>query len=78
MSEEQWIKQNYTTGTLDILGECIVWGNGTQYYGIYTPVDKFIEMFGGVIKTALDNGDDVKEAIRASDPENGKGFNDIL
>ena len=75
---ENWIKQNYTVGRLDVLGECIVWGNGHIFYGIYTPIDRFIEMFGDAIQAALDNGDDVREAIRATDPENEKGFNDIL
>ncbi|MGN7359447.1 hypothetical protein ACTHPF_20600 [Paenibacillus sp. SAF-054] len=74
----EWIRKNYTTGTMNILGECIVWGNGIQYYGIYTPVDKFIEMFGDVIQAALDAGRDVKQAIRDSDPNNEKGFNELL
>ncbi|MCM3783664.1 hypothetical protein M3231_11835 [Neobacillus mesonae] len=73
-----WIKQNYTIGTLDVIGECIVWGNGFQYYGIFTPVDKFVEMFGETIRNALENGEDVKEAIRNSDPGNLRGFNDII
>ena len=78
ISMYEWIRSNYTVGTLDILGECIVWGNGLLYYGIYTPIDRFIEMFGEVMQEALDSGSDVKQAIRDSDPDNVKGFNDIL
>lgn len=75
---ESWIRNNYLVGTLQFVGDCIVWGNGTIYYGIYTPIGKFIEMFGEAIQGALDSGSDVKQAIRESDPENIKGFNDIL
>jgi hypothetical protein len=75
---ENWIKQNYMVGTLDVLGDCIVWGNGYIFYGIYTPIDKFIDMFGDAIQAALDTGRDVREAIREADPDNEKGFNDII
>ncbi|GGH28524.1 hypothetical protein [Paenibacillus segetis] len=75
---ESWIKKNYLTGMLDVVGECIVWGSSDMYYGIYTPIDKFEKMFGAVIQNALDTGSDVKQAIRDSDADNTKGFNDIL
>lgn len=78
MSAYEWVKNNYMTGSLDVIGECIVWGDGRMFYGIYTPIDKFIEMFGGVIQSAIDNGEDVKEAIRAADPDDARGFNNIL
>ena len=45
---------------------------------VLTPVNSFIEMFGEVIQTAIDNEEDVKQAIIDSDPDNTKGFNDLL
>lgn len=75
---EQWIRENYLVGEVPLLGECIAWGKANTYFGVYTPIDKFLLMFGDIIEQALSNNKDVKQAIRDSDPENIKGFNDII
>ncbi|OZB98004.1 hypothetical protein [Paenibacillus sp. XY044] len=79
MSEaEQWLRGNYLVGEMPIIGESIAWNDGINYYGIYTPVTAFLQLFGDVIQIALINRVDVKQAIRDSDPDNEKGYNDIL
>ncbi|OAB39156.1 hypothetical protein PMSD_04285 [Paenibacillus macquariensis subsp. defensor] len=75
---KEWIVNNYTTGDIPITGTCIAWGQENFSYGVYTSIDNFIVLFGTVIQSALDNGVDVKQAIRDSDPENSLGFNDYL
>lgn len=77
MSPETWIRENYHV-FVGSMGTTIAWGNGLVLSGYYTPVDKFIEMFGGVMQTAINDNNDVKQAIRGSDPENVYGFNDIM
>lgn len=69
---EQWINANFNVEP-GPFGDAIDWGNG-----VHTPVSAFITMFGDVIQTALTAGTDPKQAIIASDPENIKGFNDLL
>lgn len=66
------------TGILEVVGECIMWGDGVTYFGIYTPVSKFTEMFWEVITQALEDDSGVEKAIRDIDPENDKGFNEFL
>lgn len=78
MTPEQWIHENYYVVDHEIMGTIIVWGNQQGFYGIYTPVDKFIDMFESPMQEALQDGKDVKQAIRDSDPENKRGFNEIL
>ncbi|MGF7045673.1 hypothetical protein J2T13_000133 [Paenibacillus sp. DS2015] len=78
MLAKEWLEKNYYISDSSAMGRVIVWGNEQGYYGIYTPIIKFIEMFGDAIQNALDNGEDVKQGIRDSDPENLLGFKDLL
>lgn len=75
MIVENWLSENYEVRLID-QEKIIVWT--LPNYKIFTPVIKFVEMFGNVIQGALHDGSDVKEAMRASDPSNTKGFNEIL
>ncbi|SDC86689.1 hypothetical protein SAMN05428987_3099 [Paenibacillus sp. CF095] len=78
MTSTDWINSNYLVVNDPYVGKSVYWGNGVIYYGILTPVVKFIEMFGDAIQGAIDSQADVKQAIRDSDPDNSKGFNNIL
>lgn len=78
MTPEQWVKDNYYVIDHEIMGTIIVWGNQVGFYGIYTPVDKFVDMFGEHMQEAIDAGNDVKQSIRDADPENRRGFNNLL
>lgn len=78
MTPEQWVRENYYVVNNDIMGTVIVWGNEQGFIGVYTPIDKFVEMFGEAMQTAINAGKDVKQAIREADPENMRGFNDLL
>ncbi|MFU1798703.1 hypothetical protein ACM1RC_33025 [Paenibacillus azoreducens] len=78
MTPNEWIRANYYVVDHDIMGTVIVWGNQQGFYAIYTPIDKFIEFFEVPMKEALQARTDVKQAIRDSDPENVRGFNELL
>ncbi|MDU4696382.1 MAG: hypothetical protein E6Y08_11240 [Paenibacillus sp.] len=74
INAEQWLRSTYEIVQPEWDDkDTIYWGNG-----IYTTISNFLLMFGEVIQLALDDNQDVKEAIRNSDPQNVKGFNDIL
>lgn len=48
-------------------------------FGIgFVKIEDFIELFGPALQTALDKGTNPIDEIKRSDPENQKGFNDIL
>ncbi|WP_145137090.1 MULTISPECIES: hypothetical protein [Paenibacillus] len=78
MTAKEWIEKTYTVVNHDLMGQVIVWGNQIGFYGIYTPVEKFLEMYEDVIQTALDLEEEVKPALRESDPNNMRGFNEII
>jgi capsule polysaccharide export protein KpsE/RkpR len=53
--------------------------NGVEnIYDIITPVDRFIEMFAEPIQKAMDSGTDIMDEIKAFDPENKLGYNDVI
>lgn len=78
MTPKDWIMDNYTVVDNNVMGNIIVWGNQQGFYAIYTPIDKFIELFEKPMQEAIQAGTDVKQAIRDYDPENKRGFNQIL
>jgi hypothetical protein len=41
-------------------------------------VDKFIQMFSVPLQKAIDNGTDPMDEIRAFDPENKLGYNNLI
>ncbi|GJM78898.1 hypothetical protein HMSSN139_13940 [Paenibacillus sp. HMSSN-139] len=84
----QWIFDNYDTVDWyrevfeptygEGYGDCITWPSRAD---IYTPVGAFLEMFGEAIEQALAEGKDdvwIKQAIRDIDPENNRGYNNLL
>jgi len=68
MTFEEWIRENLVIDSYD---DAIDWGEGT-----FTPVVYFIEMFEDVAQKALDNNEDVRQAIY--DNDNGRGFKDLI
>ncbi|WP_163538316.1 hypothetical protein [Gracilibacillus sp. YIM 98692] len=67
MTSREWIETNLVVNNED----AIDWGNG-----IFTPVDNFVDFFDVDIQNALDNNDDVIQAIKNND--DGKGFYDLI
>lgn len=54
-------------------------GEGNEMvYDIITLVDNFIEMFEEPIQKAMNGGTDIMDEIRAFDPENKLGYNDLI
>ncbi|BFH63892.1 hypothetical protein [Paenibacillus azoreducens] len=79
MTPESWVRSNYyVIDDHPIMGNIIVWENQQGFYAIYTPIDKFIELFEKPMQEAIQAGTDVKQAIRDYDPENERGFNELL
>lgn len=82
MNSKEWINNNlnvvpFRINEWDEPVDAISWIS-PQGYQIYTFVDAFVEMFGLAIEDAIENGNDVRQAIKDSDPDNMKGFNEIL
>ena len=72
---KEWIKNNLITADLDNTTVIVF---NLETYTISVEMDAFIDFFGEVIQTALDNGEDVIQAIKDSDPNNELGYNDII
>lgn len=49
-----------------------------EFYVIGVKLDTFLEMFGDEIQRALDNGGDVRQSIKDSDPDNELGYNNLI
>lgn len=67
---EEWVRSNFS---IDPEYDAIEWGNGQ-----YTTVTSFLNMFGEVINSAIENDSDPKQAIIESDPEDEKGFHSLI
>lgn len=50
----------------------------TIYYDIIVLVEVFVSMFEEQIKNAMENGTDLMDEIRICDPENNRGYNDLI
>lgn len=48
------------------------------YYDIIVLVEDFIGLFEVPIKLAMENGTDIMAEIRTFDPENKKGYNNLI
>jgi len=68
MNAEQWVRS-----TFRIVDDCIDWGDG-----VYTPISTFLSFFSDIINKALVDGQNPKQVIIKSDPNNEKGFNRYL
>lgn len=51
--------------------------DGTMY-DIIVLTEKFIQMFSAPLQKAMDNGTDPMDEIRAFDPENKLGYNNLI
>lgn len=67
----EWIRSNLMILIDKDEGEVIDWGNG-----VFTPVGVFVDMFGEIIQNAINNDQDVRQAIR--DNDNNRGFANLL
>lgn len=47
-------------------------------YTVTVFLDKFLEMFSVPVQKAIDNGTDPMDEIRAFDPENKLGYNNLI
>ena len=70
MSSEEWLENNFR---ISEEYNAISWGDG-----LYTDIPVFLDMFGDIIRAALNTEEDPKQAIRDSDPNNAKGYNNLL
>lgn len=50
---------------------------GTEYT-VVTLIDDFIELFNEPIQKAMENGTDLMDEIRSFDPENKRGYNNLI
>lgn len=55
----------------------VVSPDGTEFDGTVM-VDKFIELFSEPLQKCIDNGTDPMDEIRAFDPENKLGYNNLI
>jgi len=73
LSVEEWIRSHFKLDRDAI--EILI---PVDYYVVGVLITEFTRMFGEAIQNALNSETDVISAIKASDPNNELGYNDLI